>query len=69
MGRTRFEVEILPGSRRRARGRGSKLQFLISPNPGEPVKPLSAIASGGELSRIMMAFKAISADEGGVSLR
>ncbi len=65
MGRTRFEVEILPGSPT-ARG-ADDVQFLISPNPGEPVKPLSAIASGGELSRIMMAFKAISADEGGVS--
>lgn len=65
MGRTRFEVEILP-SAPTARG-ADEVQFLISPNPGEPVKPLSAIASGGELSRIMMAFKAISADEGGVN--
>lgn len=31
--------------------------FLISPNPGEPLKPLSRIASGGELSRIMLAIK------------
>ena len=65
MGRTRFEVEILPGTPT-ARG-ADDVQFLISPNPGEPVKPLAAIASGGELSRIMMAFKAISADEGGVN--
>lgn len=64
MGRTRFEVEILPGEET-SRG-ADQVQFLISPNPGEPVKPLSAIASGGELSRIMMAFKAISADAGGV---
>jgi DNA repair protein RecN (Recombination protein N) len=65
MGATRFEVEILPGPPT-ARG-ADEIQFLISPNPGEPVKPLSAIASGGELSRIMLAFKAIQADEGGVS--
>jgi DNA repair protein RecN (Recombination protein N) len=65
MGRTRFEVEMLP-SAPTSRG-ADAVQFLISPNPGEPVKPLSAIASGGELSRIMMAFKAISADEGGVN--
>ena len=65
MGRTRFEVELKPGEPT-ARG-ADEIQFLISPNPGEPVKPLSAIASGGELSRIMMAFKAIAADEGGVS--
>ncbi|MEN1759329.1 DNA repair protein RecN [Anoxynatronum sibiricum] len=35
--------------------------FLISTNPGEPVKPLSKIASGGEMSRIMLAFKTIFA--------
>ena len=34
-----------------------KIQFLISTNPGEPEKPLSKIASGGELSRIMLAIK------------
>lgn len=33
--------------------------FLLSPNPGEPVKPLSKIASGGELSRIVLALKAV----------
>ncbi len=33
------------------------VEFLISPNPGEPVKPLAKIASGGEMSRIMLALK------------
>ena len=36
-----------------------KVEFLISTNPGEPPKPLSKIASGGELSRIMLAIKNI----------
>ena len=36
-------------------------QFLMSANPGEPVRPLSAIASGGELSRVMLAIKTILA--------
>lgn len=36
-----------------------KIEFLISTNPGEPPKPLSKIASGGELSRIMLAIKNI----------
>ncbi len=36
-----------------------KIEFLISTNPGEPAKPLSKIASGGELSRIMLAIKNI----------
>lgn len=38
-----------------------KIEFLISTNPGEPSKPLAKIASGGELSRIMLAIKSIVA--------
>ena len=37
------------------------VEFMISTNPGEPVKPLSKIISGGEMSRIMLAFKTIFA--------
>ncbi|MDO4331656.1 MAG: DNA repair protein RecN [Eubacteriales bacterium] len=37
--------------------------FMISTNPGEPVKPLASIASGGELSRIMLALKTITAKQ------
>lgn len=37
------------------------VEFTISTNPGEPVKPLSKIISGGEMSRIMLAFKTILA--------
>ncbi|WP_163194722.1 DNA repair protein RecN [Clostridium thermarum] len=36
-----------------------KVQFLISTNPGEPLKPLEKIASGGELSRIMLSLKTV----------
>ena len=36
-----------------------EVQFMISPNPGEPLKPLAQIASGGELSRIMLAMKTL----------
>jgi DNA repair protein RecN (Recombination protein N) len=36
-----------------------RLQFLIAPNPGEPFKPLTKIASGGETSRLMLALKTI----------
>lgn len=39
-----------------------KIEFLISANPGEPVKPLTRIASGGEASRIMLAIKSVLAD-------
>lgn len=41
-------------------------QFLISTNPGEPVKPLGKVASGGELSRIMLAIKTVLADQDAV---
>ncbi len=40
-----------------------EVEFLISTNPGEPPKPLSKIASGGELSRIMLAIKNALADK------
>ena len=40
-----------------------EVEFLISMNPGEPVKPLADVASGGELSRIMLAIKAVLADK------
>lgn len=59
MEKTRFEVAIEPCEP------GSKgadaVEFLISPNPGEPVKPLVRIASGGEMSRIMLALKTVMA--------
>ena len=37
-------------------------QFMISTNPGEPIRPLDKVASGGELSRIMLAIKTIMAE-------
>lgn len=43
------------------------VEFLISTNKGEPVKPLTKIASGGEISRIMLAFKRIIGDFDGIS--
>lgn len=39
-----------------------QVEFVISPNPGEPLLPVAKIASGGELSRIMLALKTILAD-------
>jgi DNA repair protein RecN (Recombination protein N) len=40
--------------------------FMIAPNPGEELKPLAGIASGGELSRVVLALKAILAETGAV---
>lgn len=39
-----------------------EVEFVISTNPGEPLKPLGKVASGGELSRIMLAIKTVLAD-------
>lgn len=43
------------------------IEFYISTNPGEPLKPLSEIASGGELSRMMLALKAIFSKKQGIT--
>ncbi len=40
----------------------TRTEFMLTTNPGEPMKSLSKVASGGELSRIMLCFKAIFAD-------
>ena len=65
MGRTRFTVQ-LNSLEKPTSGGADEIEFLISPNPGEPLKPLASIASGGELSRIMLALKALALDRGGV---
>ena len=41
---------------------GDKVEFLISANPGEPARPIAQIASGGELSRMMLAIKSVMAE-------
>jgi DNA repair protein RecN (Recombination protein N) len=43
------------------------VEFYISTNPGEPLKPLAKVASGGELSRIMLALKSIFSKHQGVT--
>jgi DNA repair protein RecN (Recombination protein N) len=50
---------------RRLRSTGcDRVEFHLSANPGEPVLPLAQVASGGELSRLMLALKALSAATG-----
>ncbi|HXX36519.1 MAG TPA: DNA repair protein RecN, partial [Thermodesulfobacteriota bacterium] len=63
MKKTIFEIHIDP-SPLSLKG-ADRVEFLISPNVGEEVKPLAKIASGGELSRIMLAMKRILAKIGG----
>ena len=56
MAKVRLSISVSPQTKLNPRGM-DEVRFLISTNPGEPVKPLSKIASGGELSRIMLAIK------------
>lgn len=63
MPKAEFEVDIRFDESRRYTDSGlDSMEFLISANPGEPLKPLNRIASGGEMSRIMLAIKTILAD-------
>jgi DNA repair protein RecN (Recombination protein N) len=57
MEKAKFEVQLEPHPRGRTRSGMDRVTFLISPNPGEELKPLAKIASGGEMSRLMLAIK------------
>ncbi|MCD8118144.1 MAG: DNA repair protein RecN [Lachnospiraceae bacterium] len=58
--KVQFEIAVTPAGRS-AKG-SDRVEFLISTNPGEPVRPLKEVASGGEMSRIMLAIKTIMAE-------
>ena len=69
-GKTVFQV-CFPGAPKERKNHAAaqgdeRLEFRISPNPGEPLRPLARIASGGELSRLMLAMKALEAEGSGV---
>ncbi len=58
-----FRIAFAPAQGSELRPEGTMIaEYLLTTNPGEPVKSLSKVASGGELSRIMLCFKAIFAD-------
>lgn len=57
----KFMMEFRPLDHYTANGR-DEAEFMISTNPGEPVRPLGMVASGGELSRIMLAVKTVLAE-------
>ncbi len=61
MAKAAFEVAVRPMSGGVGPYGTDEVEFLISPNPGEPLKPLQKIASGGELSRTMLAVRVILA--------
>jgi len=76
MGRARVVVDVTPAAAtagallvdgaRLTRTGIDRVEFLIAPNPGEDPRPLRKIASGGELSRALLALKRVLADEGPV---
>ncbi|MGD6940767.1 DNA repair protein RecN [Cytobacillus gottheilii] len=67
MEKTVFEVVFSNEEDRFYKNGIDEAEFYISTNPGEPLKPLSKIASGGELSRIMLALKSIFSKHQGVT--
>ena len=62
----RFAVSVDPAKEFDQNG-ADTVEFLIATNPGEPLLPLSRIASGGELARIMLALKSVLNDRDGVT--
>ena len=61
MPKVRFDVSIMPTEPRK--NGFDDVEFLVATNAGEPLKPMIKIASGGELSRIMLAMKSVLADK------
>lgn len=61
MEKAKFEVEIIDEDEFKANGKNS-VRFLMTANIGQPLKVLSKVASGGEISRIMLAIKTVIAD-------
>ncbi|MBN8200419.1 DNA repair protein RecN [Bacillus sp. NTK034] len=67
MEKTIFEVRFFSDPEVFLKNGVDRAEFYISTNPGEPLKPLSKIASGGELSRIMLALKSIFSKHQGIT--
>jgi len=61
-----FSVSIESDESLISGGGMDRLEFMLSANKGQPLLPLAKVASGGELSRIMLAFKSVTGDFDGV---
>ena len=70
MGQTQFEIRSVPTEGDGAFGPdgSDRVEFLLSANVGDPLKPMARIASGGELSRVMLALKSVLAEADQVPL-
>lgn len=67
MAKTVFEIRIESDFEHFTKNGADHVEFFLSTNPGEPLKSLSKTASGGELSRIMLALKSIFSKHQGVT--
>jgi DNA repair protein RecN (Recombination protein N) len=67
MEKTVFEVRFVSDYESFTSDGSDKVEFYLSTNPGEPLKQLSKVASGGELSRIMLALKSIFSKHQGIT--
>ena len=65
MPKVRFEISIQPSAL--GEDGADDVEFLIATNPGEPLLPMIRIASGGELSRIMLALRSVLNDRDGAA--
>ena len=65
MGGAKFNVEVIKTDKEISVDGNSTVEFTFSANKGEPLKNMSKIISGGEMSRFMLALKIVSSDEGG----
>jgi DNA repair protein RecN (Recombination protein N) len=63
----KFEIEVRSDEEQMTEKGYDDVEFMISTNPGEDMRPLDQIASGGELSRIMLALKTVVADKDDIS--
>ena len=64
---SKFDLSFVSGEEYLGADGFDAVEFLISPNPGEPLRSLSKIISGGEMSRFMLALKVITARLDGIS--
>ena len=70
MNEARLEVDLQPigDTDHYSQNGADEIQFLIKTNKGADLKPLSKVASGGELSRLMLAIRRVIADRGGIGV-
>ncbi len=65
MPKVRFAIELAPAAL--SESGADEVEFMIATNPGEPLQPMVKIASGGELSRIMLALRSVLNDRDGAA--